>query len=85
MTTFALFRIIARTLAPLCASPAEGAQATELWQDKSDSLRRRWAVGLVFSVNMFAQAVISTHSLQTSTSLCHETLIFTSSIAAYVR
>lgn len=33
MTVFQLYRILAQPLAPLCASAAEGAQATDLRQD----------------------------------------------------
>jgi len=33
MTACSLYRTVAYCLAPLCASPAEGAQATELGQD----------------------------------------------------
>jgi hypothetical protein len=34
MTAFQLYRTLAQPLAPLCASAAEGAQATDLWQDR---------------------------------------------------
>jgi hypothetical protein len=85
MTTFAPYRIIARSLAPLCASPAEGAQATELWQDKRDSLWLCLAVVLALFVNVFAQAAISAHGLPRSTSLCVATLIFTSSGGSHVQ
>lgn len=33
MTAFSLYRTLAQPLAPLCASVAEGARATDLWQD----------------------------------------------------
>jgi hypothetical protein len=33
MIPFKLYRMLAQQLAPLCASVAEGAQATDLWQD----------------------------------------------------
>jgi hypothetical protein len=36
MTTFALWRVVAKVLAPLCASTAEGAKATDLRQDKAN-------------------------------------------------
>lgn len=85
MTAFALYRIIAQSLAPLCASPAEGAQATELWQDKRDSLRLCPAVVLAWLVNVFAQAALSTRSLPFWTSHCLATAIFTSCQGSYVR
>ena len=34
MIPFKLYRMLAQQLAPLCASVAEGAQATDLWQDR---------------------------------------------------
>ena len=84
MTAFSLYRMIARPLAPLCASPAEGAQATELWQDKRDSLRLSRAVVLVLLVNVFAQAVHSRRSLCVLTSHCVNSPFFTSPASHHV-
>jgi hypothetical protein len=84
MTAFQLYRTIAQPLAPLCASVAEGAQATDLRQDKRDSLRLSRAVVLVLLVNMFAQAAYSRRSLSVSTSRCIDSSIFTSSDSCHV-
>jgi hypothetical protein len=79
MTPFSHFRRIAHVLAPLCASAAEGAPATELLQDKRDSLRLCPAVGLSLSFNAFTQAAISMRSLSLVASLCKNASISTSS------
>jgi hypothetical protein len=84
MTAFSLYRTTAHCLAPLCARTAEGAQATELWQDKRDSLRLSRAVVLVLLVNLFAQAAHSSHSLSISTSRCIDSSNFTSSDCCHV-
>jgi len=79
MTSFAFYRMVAQSLAPLREGTAEGARATEGWQDKRDSLRLSRAVVLVLLVNMFAQAAYSRRSLSVSTSRCIDSLNFTSS------
>lgn len=79
MTRFSCFRRIAHVLAPLCASPAEGAQAIELRQDKRDSLRLCPAVGLSLNFNAFAQAAISMRSLSALASRYNDASISTSS------
>jgi hypothetical protein len=84
MTPLLHFRRIAYGLAPLCASPAEGAQATELVQDKKDSLRLCPAVGLSLRFNAFTQAAISMRSLSLVVSLCNDALISTSSALGHV-
>ena len=86
MTAFALWRSLAKSLAPLCASALEGAQATDLRPDKRDSLRLCPAVGLSLrrqhdshrlrfrrAACQFAQAHVRNHE------------IFTSSLCAHVR
>lgn len=78
MIAFQLYRMLAQQLAPLCASVAEGAQATDLWQDKRDSLRRCPAVGLSFRINAFLQAARFVPSLPNRITLCARTLISTS-------
>jgi hypothetical protein len=84
MIPFKLYRMLAQQLAPLCACVAEGAQATDLWQDKRDSLRLSRAVVLVLLVNMFAQAAYSRRSLSVSTSRCIDSSNFTSSDCCHV-
>ncbi len=84
MIPFKLYRILAQQLAPLCASVAEGAQATDLWQDKRDSLWLSPAVVLALLVNMFAQAAYSRRSLSVSTSRCIDSSNFTSSDCCHV-
>lgn len=79
MTAISLYRMIARPLAPSWASTAEGAQATELGQDKRDSLQLGPAVVLALLVNMFARAAHSRCSLSISTSQCTDSSNFTSS------
>ncbi len=79
MTVCSLYRMVAYCIAPLCASAAEGAQATELGQDKRDSLRLRLAVVLALLVNVFAQAAHSRRSLSVSASRCTDSPFFTSS------
>jgi hypothetical protein len=83
MTLLSHFRRMAFLLAPLCASPVEGAQATELSQDKRDSLRLCPAVVLSLRFNAFTQAAFFMRSLSitadaskvssisTSSALCH--------------
>jgi len=85
MTNFAVWRMLAESLAPLCASAAEGAQATELWQDKRDSLRPCLAVGLSLRSKLFVQAADLTRSLSGSTNHYSTTRIPTSSACAHVR
>ncbi len=85
MTSFALCRSLAKPLAPLCESPAEGAQATDGGQDKRDSLRLCPAVVLSLLVNMFAQAALSAHSLSSAASHCLNWLISTSCVDAHDR
>ena len=58
MTAFALWRSLAKSLAPLCASAEEGAQATELRPDKRDSLRPCPAVDFSRFAAPFAQAAL---------------------------
>jgi hypothetical protein len=83
MNHLARYRMMAQSLAPLRARTAEGAQATELWQDKRDGLRPCLAVGLSLLVNNFAQAAFSSCSLSYYASACSTTRIFTSSVCAY--
>lgn len=78
MIPFKLYRMLAQQLAPLCASVAEGAKATDLWQDKRDSLRLCPAVGLSLRINAFTQAVNSIRSLPKTITHCARTLISTS-------
>ena len=85
MTNFAVWRMLAESLAPLCASAAEGAQATEERQDKRDSLRPCPAVGLSLRFNVLSQAALSAHSLSSCVSSCIATRISTSSVSAHVR
>jgi hypothetical protein len=70
MTPLSHFRSIANILAPLRESFAEGAQATELRQDKRDSLRLCPAVGLSLRFNAIAQAAIFARSLSLAVSVC---------------
>jgi len=79
MTSGSLYRKIAKSLAPLREGTAEGAIASEGWQDKRDSLRLGPAVVLALLVNMFAQAANSRCSLSISTSQCTDSSNFTSS------
>ncbi len=85
MTRSALCRSLAHSLAPLCERPGEGAQATELRQDKRDSLRLGLAVGLLCFVNMFAHAAVSESSLLNAPNYRLSKLIRTSSTDAHVR
>jgi hypothetical protein len=85
MTSFVFYRMVSQSLAPLRVGTAEGAIATEGWQDKSDSLRPCPAVVLSLLVSMFAQAANSPRSLTGSESRCPDASIFTSSIGAHVR
>jgi len=84
MTTYALWRVSAKSLARLCASATEGAQATEERQDKRDSLRLGPAVGLPLHVKGIAQAAVLARSLSSCTSVCSKSRIFTSSVCAHV-
>ena len=79
MTALALWRMLAKSLAPLCASAGAGAQATGRLQDKSDSLRLPLAVGLSLFVNRIVQAAFFARSLSVFTGRYAETLFFTSS------
>lgn len=78
MIPFKLYRMLAQQLAPLCASVAEGAQATDLWQDKRDSLRLCPAVGLSLCINAFRRAGGFLHSLPNRITICIRALISTS-------
>ena len=84
MTAVCYFRRLAYVLAPLCASSAEGAPATELRQDKRDSLRLCPAVGLSLHFNAFTQAANSMRSLSLAASLCDDPPISTSSALRHV-
>ncbi len=84
MPAICYFRILAHVLAPLCASPAEGAKATELRQDKRGSLRPCPAVRLSFPFNAFTQAAILMRSLSLAASLCDNAPISTSSALCHV-
>lgn len=79
MTAGSLYRKIAKSLAPLREGTAEGAIASEGWQDKRDSLRLSRAVVLALLVNTFAQAAHSRRSLTISTSRYTDSTIFSSS------
>jgi hypothetical protein len=78
MTAGSLYRKIAKSLAPLREGTAEGAIASEGWQDKRDSLWRSLAVVLVLLLNVFTQAAHSKRSLSVSTSRCLDSPFFTS-------
>jgi hypothetical protein len=78
------FRRIAYVLAPLCASGAEGAPATELRQDKRDSLRLCPAVGLSLRFNAFKQAAFFMRSLSITACACKASSISTSSALSHV-
>jgi hypothetical protein len=84
MISFAFYRMVAHSIAPLREDPGEGAQATKLWQDKRDSLRLCPTVVLSLLVNMFAQAAVSARSLYNSPKHCLNTQISTSSVDAHV-
>lgn len=84
MTAFAFCHMTAAFFAPLREGPVEGAKATELWQDKRDSLWLSRAVVLVFFINVFGQAGHSRRSLSVSTSHCKESSFFTSSDSCHV-
>lgn len=84
MTGFVFYRMVAQSLAPLREGSAEGATATEGWQDKRDSLRPCLAVVLSLNLNLFAQAVNLRRSLAISTCRCTNTPIFTSSAFLHV-
>ncbi len=84
MNHFVFYRMAGRHFAPLREGSAEGATASELLQDKRDSLWLSRAVVLVLLVNMFAQAAHSSHSLSISTSRCIDSSIFTSSDCCHV-
>jgi hypothetical protein len=84
MTQLSRFRRIAHVLAPFCASAAEGAPATDLSQDKRDSLRLCPAVGLSLRFNAFTQAAVSMRSLSFVASLCNDASISTSSALCHV-
>jgi hypothetical protein len=85
MTAFAFWRMLAKPLAPLCASPLEGAQATDLGPDKRDSLRPCPAVDFSRFAEPFAQAVPFARSPPRYVTACSESKIFTSSLCAHVR
>jgi hypothetical protein len=84
MTQLSHFRRIAHVLAPVCASPAEGAPATELLQDKRDSLRLCPAVGLSLRFNAFTQAAFFMRSLSVTASASKVSSISTSSALRHV-
>ena len=84
MTQLSHFRRIAHVLAPLCASAAEGAPATELVQDKRDSLRLCPAVGLSLRFNAFTQAAFFMRSLSVTASASKVSSISTSSALRHV-
>lgn len=84
MNHFVFYRMAGRHFAPLREGSAEGATASELLQDKRDSLRLSRAVVLVLLVNVFAQAAYSNHSLSVSISRCTESPFFTSRESCYV-
>lgn len=79
MSIFVLLRGLARFVAPLCKVIGERAAASDLGQDKTDSLRLGPAVVLALLVNLFAQAAYSRCSLSISTSQCTDSSNFTSS------
>lgn len=85
MTAGSLYRKIAKSLAPLREGIAEGAIASEGWQDKRDSLRPCPAVGLSLRFKIFTQAALLTHSLSICASACSTTRIFTSRGLAHAR
>jgi hypothetical protein len=84
MTQLSHFRRIAYVLAPLCASGAEGAPATDLLQDKRDSLRLCPTVGLSLRFNAFTRVAASMRSLSLVASLCNDALFSTSSALRHV-
>jgi hypothetical protein len=83
MTQLSYFRRIAHVLAPLCASAAEGAPATDLSQDKRDSLRLCPAVGLSLCFNAFTQAAFFMRSLSITACACKASSISTSSALSH--
>jgi hypothetical protein len=85
MTNFAVWRMLAESLAPSCASSAEGAQATEERQDKRDSLRLCPAVVLSLLANKFPQAAVSASSLYDSPTYCLNSQTSTSCMDAHDR
>ncbi len=84
MTHLSHFRRLAYVLAPLCASAAEGAQATELGQDKRDSLRICPAVVLSLRFNAFTQAAFFMRSLSITASISKDSSISTSPAICHV-
>lgn len=84
MTAGSLYRKIAKSLAPLREGTAEGAIASEGWQDKRDSLRRSLAVVFVLLVKMFARAAHSKHSLCAAARHCPDSHFFTSRDSCHV-
>lgn len=78
MSIFVSLRSLACFIEPLCKVIGERAPASDLGQDKRDSLWRSRAVVLVLLVNMFTQAAHSKRSLSVSTSRCLDSLFFTS-------
>lgn len=84
MNHFVFYRMAGRHFAPLREGSAEGATASELLQDKSDSLRLRSAVVMVLLVNTFAQPAHSGRSLSISTSRYTDSTIFTSPASQHV-
>jgi hypothetical protein len=84
MSIFVSLRGLACFVAPLCNVIRERAAASELGQDKRDSLRRSWAVVLVLRVNLFAQAAHSRRSLSVSAKHCTDVSIFTSRASCHV-
>jgi hypothetical protein len=84
MSRLASFRTPAHVVAPLRECPAEGAQATELRQDKTDSLRPCPAVVLSLFISTFTQAVHSTRSLSIFSRSYSAAFFFTSSAFSHV-
>lgn len=84
MSIFVSLRSLACFVAALCKVIGERAAASDLWQDKRDSLRLCRAVVLVCLVNMFAQAAHSNGSLSISTIHCMDPSNFTSPDSRHV-
>jgi hypothetical protein len=78
MSRLVSFRTPAHVVAPLREGRGAGAQATSLWQDKSDSLRLCPAVVLSFLVSTFVQPANSWRSLSIFACDSISSAIFTS-------
>jgi hypothetical protein len=85
MNHFGHYRTLAQVFAPLRERRGEGATASDLRQDKRDSLRHCPAVVLSLLDSMFAKAANSPRSLAILTCHCTITPICTSSAFAHVR